>query len=94
MFFFIESSMIIIFSGSTSFSFPISQTVMGTGCSISFPLLKVMIAFTSSILELLEEPISWIPFGFGSVWEGNLSFSCTSNKLVILVIEYYRLSIL
>ena len=93
MFFFIESFLIIILSGSASFSFSVSSAVMGTGCSISFPLLKVMIAFTSSILELLEEPISWTPFGFGSVWEGNLPFSYTSSKLVILVIKYCRLSI-
>ena len=70
MFFFIESSLIIILSGSTSFSFPVSSAVMGTGCSISFRLLKVMIAFTSSILELLEEPIhefplDWAVFGKG-----------------------------
>ena len=58
MFFFTESSLIIILSGSASFSFYVSSAVIGTGCSISFPLLKVMIAFTSSILELLEEPIS------------------------------------
>ena len=58
MLFFIESSLITILSGSTSFFFYVSSAVMGTGCSISFPLLKVMIAFTSSILELLEEPIS------------------------------------
>ena len=93
MFFFTEYSLIIIFSGSTSFSLHVSSAVMGTGCSISFPLLNVMIAFTSSIFELLEEPISCTPFGFGSVWEGNLPFSGTSNKLLILVMEYYRLSI-
>ena len=94
MFFFIESSLIIILSGSASFSFFVSSAILGTGCSISFPLLKVMIAFTSSILELLEELISWTPFGLGSVWEGNLPFSCTSSRLVILVMEYCRLSIL
>ena len=93
MFFFIESSLIIILSGSASFSFFVSSAILGTGCLISFPLLKVMIAFTSSILELLEEPISWTPFGLGSVWEGNLPFSCTSCKLVILMMEYCRFSI-
>ena len=31
--------------------------------------------------------------GFGSVWEGNLPLSCTSSRLLILVIEYCRLSI-
>ena len=54
MFFFIEFSLIIILSGSVSFSFLVSSAILGTGYSISFPLLKVMIAFTSSILELLE----------------------------------------
>ena len=57
MFFFTESSLIITLSGSASFSFSVSQAVMGTGFLISFPLLKVMIAFTSSIPELLDEPI-------------------------------------
>ena len=67
MFFFTESSLIITLSGSTSFSLLVASAVMGTGCSISFPLLKVMIAFTSSIPELLDEPTSWTPFGFGNV---------------------------
>ena len=58
MFFFTESSLIIILSGSASFSFSVSSTVMGTGYLISFPLLNVIIAFTLSTLELLEEPIS------------------------------------
>ena len=58
MFFITDSSPIIILSGSASFYFSVSSAVMGTGCSISFPLLKVMIAFTSSIFDLLEEPIS------------------------------------
>ena len=93
MCFFIESSLIIILSGSTSFSFSVSSAILGTDCSISFPLHIVMIAFTSSILELLEEPISWTPFGLGSVWEGNLPFSYTSSKLVIMVMEYCRFSI-
>ena len=93
MFLFIDSSLIIILSSSASISFSVSSAILGTDCSISFPLLKVMIAFTSSILELLEEPVSWTPFGFGSVWEGNLPFSYTSSKLVILVMEYCRFSI-
>ena len=58
MFLFTDSSLIIILSGSTSFSLHVSSAVMGTDCSISFPLLKVMIAYTSSIFELLVEPIS------------------------------------
>ena len=32
MFFFIESSLIIILSGSAPFSFSVSSAVMGTGC--------------------------------------------------------------
>ena len=93
MFFFTGSSLIITLSGSASFSLHVSSTVMGTGCSIYFPLLKAMIAFTSSIPELLDKPTSWNPFGFGNVWEGNLPLSCTSSKLLIFVIKYYRLSI-
>ena len=70
MFFVIESSLIIILSGSASFSFLVSSTILGTGCSISFPLLRVMIAFISSILELLEEvfhglPLDWAVSGKG-----------------------------
>ena len=87
------SSLIITLSGSASFSLHVSSAVVGTGCSISFPLLRVMIAFTSSIPELLDDPTSWTPFGFGKVWEGNLPLSYTSSKLLIFVIEYCRLSI-
>ena len=90
---FIESSLMITLSGSASCSLLVSSTTLGTGCSIYFPLLRVIIAFTSSIPELLDEPTSWTPFGFGSVWEGNLPLSCTSRILLIFVIEYYRLSI-
>ena len=66
MFFFIKSSLIIILSGLAFFSFMVSLVILGTGCSISFPLLKVMIAFTSSILALgsLIDPISCIPLRF------------------------------
>ena len=70
MFFFIESSLIIILVGSASFSFSVSSVILGIDCSISFPLLKVMIAFTSSILELLEEPISWTPSDFAVSGKG------------------------
>ena len=93
MFFFTGASLIITLLGSASFSLHVSSTVMGTDCSISFPLLKVMIAFTSSIPELLDEPTSLTPFGFGNVWEGNLPLSYTSSRLLIFVIEYCRLSI-
>ena len=76
MFFFIESSLIIILSGSASFSFLVSSAILGIGCSIYFPLLKVMITFTSSILALrsVTGPISCIPLGFFCVWEGNFPF--------------------
>ena len=93
MVFFTGSSLMITLSGPASFSLHVSSAVMGTGFSISFPLLRVIIAFTSSIPELLDEATSWIPFGFGNVREGNLPLSCTSRKLLIFVIEYYRLSI-
>ena len=90
---FIESSLMITLSGSDSFSLIVSSTALGTGCSISLPLLRVIIAFTSSIPELLDEPTSWTPFKFGSVWEGNLPLSSISRILLIFVIEYYKLSI-
>ena len=93
MFFFTGSSLMITFSGTASFSLHVSSAVMGTGCSISLPLLKVMIAFTSSIPELLDDPTSWTPFGLGNVWEGNLPLSYTSSRLLIFVLEYCRLSI-
>ena len=57
MFFFTGSSLIITLSGTASFSLHVSSAVMGTGCYISFPLLIVMIAFTSSIPELLDDPL-------------------------------------
>ena len=90
---FIESSLIITLSGSSSFALHVSSAALDTGCSISLPLLRVIIAFTSSIPKLLDEPTSWTPFGFGNVWEGNLPLSYTSSKLLIFVIEYCRLSI-
>ena len=93
MLLFTGSSLIITLSGSASFSLHVSSAVVGTGCSISFPLLRVMIVFTSSIPELLDDPTSWTPFGFGKVWEGNLPLFYTSSKLLIFVIEYCRLSI-
>ena len=93
MFFFTRSSLIITLSGSTYFSLHVSSAVMATGCSISFPVLKVMIAFTLSIPELLDEPTSWTPLGFGNVWEGILPLSYTSSRLLIFVIEYCSLSI-
>ena len=90
---FIESSLMITLSGSASFSLHVSSAAMGTGCSISLPLLRVIMDFTSSNPELLDDPNSWTPFGFGNVWEGNRPLSCTSRILLIFVIEYCRLSI-
>ena len=86
MLFFTASSLIITLSGSAPFSLHVASAVMGTGCSISFPFLRVMIAFTSSIPELSDEPTSWTPFGLGNVWEGNLPLSYTSSRLLIFVI--------
>ena len=93
MIFFTRSSLMLTLSGSASFSLHVSLAVMGIGCSISLPLLRVIMDFTLSIPELLDEPTSWTPFGFSNVWEGNLPLSCTSSNLLIFVIEYYRLSI-
>ena len=90
---FIESSLMITLSDSASFSLHVCSTALGTGCSISLPLLRVIMDFTSSNPELLDDPTSWTPFGFGNVWEGNLPLSCTSRILLIFVIEYCRLSI-
>ena len=90
---FIESSLMITLSSSASFSLHVSSAALGTGCSISLPLLRVIMDFTSSNPELLDDPTSWTPFGFGNVWEGNLHLSCTSRILLIFVIEYCKLSI-
>ena len=93
MIFFTGSSLMITLSGSASFSLHVSLAVMGSHCSISLPLLRVIMDFTSSIPELLDEATSCTPFGFGNVWEGNLPLSCTSRILLIFVIECCRLSI-
>ena len=79
MLFFNESSLINMCTDSTSYSSIVSSASLGVGWSTCLPFLKVMIAFTSSILGagLLAEPISWTPLGLGSVWEGNLPCSCT-----------------
>ena len=55
--FFTAFSLIASSSGLVSFSSWPSSTSLGTGCSTSFPLLKVITALTSSIL------------GFGSLEE-------------------------
>ena len=49
MLFFIESSLMNMCYGSTSSFSLVSPAGLGTGCSISLPLLKVIMALTSSI---------------------------------------------
>ena len=94
MLFVTTSSLISIFSGSVSFSLVSYSAGLGTGCSISLPLLRVITALTSSILGggSLEELNSCTPLGLGCVWKGNFHFSYTCCWLVNLEIEYCRLS--
>ena len=56
------------FGSVSSASWPFFTT-LGAGCLSSLPLLNVMIALTSSILEFgsLEEITSCSPLGFGCV---------------------------
>ena len=71
--FFTAFSLIASSSGSVSFASWPSSASLGTGCSISFPLLKVITTLTSSIWDLshwkssLEELISCTPLGLGCV---------------------------
>ena len=51
MLFFMESSLMNMFSGSTSSSYLDSLAGLGTGYSISLPLLKVIMALTSFIFD-------------------------------------------
>ena len=69
MLFFTASSLITIPSGSASFPSLDSSVGVGMGCLICLPLLKVITAFTSSILGVgsLEELTSWTPLGLGCV---------------------------
>ena len=69
MLFFTTSSLINNSSGSASFASWPSSAGLGTGCSTSFPLLKVITALTSSILGVgsLEELNSCTPLGMGCV---------------------------
>ena len=76
---FIESSLMIMcsdFSSSCSLIFPVD---LGIGFSIALPLLKVIMAWTSSTFSAgsLRKLSSCTPLGLGSVWEGNLPISCT-----------------
>ena len=69
MLFFTASSSITIFSGSASyFSMP-SSAGLGTGCSTSLPILRVITTLTSSILGggSLDELNSCTPLGLGYV---------------------------
>ena len=74
---FIESSLMIMCSDSPSSCSLIFPTGLDTGCSISLPILKVIMAWTSSIFGAgsLGKLSSCTPLGLGSVWEGNLPFS-------------------
>ena len=76
---FIESSLMIMCLGSTSFCSMVFFTGLDIGCLISLPIIKVIMAWTSSIFGAgsLRKLSSCTPFGLGSVWEGNLPFSCT-----------------
>ena len=74
---FIEYSLMIMCSGSPSSCSLVFPTGLDTGCSISLPLLKVIMAWTSSIFGAgsLRKVSSCNHLGLGSVWEGNLPFS-------------------
>ena len=69
MLFFTSFSLIAYSSGSVSFASWPSSAGLGTGCSTSIPLLKVITALTSSILGFgsLEELTSCTPLGLGCV---------------------------
>ena len=81
MLFFTAPSLIIILSSSSSYLSLASFVGVCTGCSICLSLLKVITAFTSSILGVgsLEELTSWTPLGLGFVWEGNFPFPASAN---------------
>ena len=69
MLFFIAVCLITTSSGSFSLASWPCYTTLGAGCLSSLPLLNVMIALTSSILEFgsLEKLTSCSPLGFGYV---------------------------
>ena len=79
MLFFIESSLMIMCSDSISSFSLVLLAGLGPDYSISLPLLKVIMAWTSSIFGAgsLRKLSSCTPLGLGSVWDGNLPFSCT-----------------
>ena len=92
---FIKSSLMITCSGSPFSRSLVFFTGLDTGYSISLPLLKVIMAWTSSIFgaDLLRKFSSCTPLGLGSVWDGNLPFSCTCCWLFRLLMEVYMVSI-
>ena len=92
---FIESYLMNMCSGSSSFCSLVFLAGLDTGCSISLPLLKVIMAWTSSILfsGSLGKLSSCTPLGLGSVWEGNLPFSSTYGWLFMPLIDDYMVSI-
>ena len=69
MLFFTAVCLITTSSGSVFLASWPCSTTLGAGCLSSLPLLNVMIALTSSILEFgsLEELTSCSPLGFGCV---------------------------
>ena len=69
MIFFTAVYLITTSSGSFSLASWPCSTALGAGCLSSLPLLNVMIALTSSILEFgsLDKLTSCSPLGFGCV---------------------------
>ena len=92
---FIGSSLIITCSGSPFSCSLVFFTGLDTGCSISLPLLKGIMACTSSIfgVDSLRKFSSCTPLGLGSVWDGNLPFSYTCCWLFRLLMEVCMVSI-
>ena len=93
---FIESSLMIMCSESSSSCSLIFPTVLDTCCSLSLPLLKVIMAWTSSIFGVgsLGKLSSCTPLGLDSVWEGNLPFSSTCGWLFRPLMDDCMVSIL
>ena len=80
---FIESSLMIICLGSPFSCSLFSPTGLDIGCSISLPLLKVIMAWTSSIfsagsLRIHVLPLVWAVCGMGTFLSPALSTGCSS----------------
>ena len=92
---FIMSSLMIMYSGSPFSYSLVFPTGLDTGCSICLPLLKVIMAWTSSIFGAgsLRKFSSCTLLGLGSVWDGNLPFSYTCCWLFRLLMEVCMVSI-